>query len=174
MNVCRSAEDKPRRRINLVDKDGKENLSISINDYEEFIRYKDAVGYGLNMIKMVGKPVHGGPRVELVTNGQIISYLVDTGAAVNVMDQITLESMEPRPILTECPHSYYGYSSDKPIKMIGQFDAELERGRKKLVTRFVVAAVEQVCLISYDTARELGLVSIHLVKERVDELTCLS
>lgn len=46
------------------------------------------------MIRLIGKPVHGGPRVELETNSHFITYLIDTGAAVNVLDQVTLETVQ--------------------------------------------------------------------------------
>ncbi len=80
------------RKVNFVGDRG--TVEVSLDDYNKFAEYQDAVNYGLNMIRSVGKPgrVHSGPRVSLVTGGNQVQYLIDTGSSANVVGQSTFES----------------------------------------------------------------------------------
>ncbi len=80
------------RKVNFIGNRG--TVEISLDDYNKFAEYQDAVNYGLNMIRSVGKPgrVHSGPRVSLVTGGNQVQYLIDTGSSANVVGQSTFES----------------------------------------------------------------------------------
>lgn len=120
---------------------------------------------GLYMIKAVGKTqtLTSGPRVKTITEGHEVSYLIDTGSSANVLDQYTYDRLgRNKPELRPCEDKYYGYSADKPITMVGQFDTMIKHGSNETKARFVVSAGRHECLMCSNTACELGIITIKL------------
>jgi hypothetical protein len=56
--------------------------------------------------------------------------------------------------------SFYGYASNTPLQIIGQFVAPVRRGDKKVSGEFVVVKGRHECLLSYTTATQLKIITI--------------
>ena len=65
--------------------------------------------------------------------------------------------------MEECKAEYYGYSAEAPLKILGQFIAGIEFSGKRVKGGFVVIAGKEENLMSFSTARELGI--IHMADE---------
>ena len=101
------------------------------------------------------------PQTSVSINGQRIKMTIDTGSSINVIDKNTFAKLRN---ITLKPTSVkaYPFNSDKPVKMEGKFRALAESKHKFTVATIYVTSEDGGCLLSSDTAQELGLVSLHL------------
>ena len=87
-------------------------MSVSSEEYAEFIRYKQSVAYELGAISVsdeshINKIRHStGPRATLNICGSNVKLMIDTEAPVNVIDEPTFESLQVKP-------EFYGYTATK-------------------------------------------------------------
>jgi len=49
----------------------------------------------------------------LLTGVTLVTYLVDTGSQVNVLDESTYRRLMVMPELLPCERTFYGYSAEK-------------------------------------------------------------
>ena len=101
------------------------------------------------------------PQTSVSINGQLIKMTIDTGSSINVIDKNTFAKLRN---ITLKPTSVkaYPFNSDKPVKMEGKCRALAESKHKFTVATIYVTSEDGGCLLSSDTAQELGLVSLHL------------
>lgn len=78
-----------------------------------------------------------------------LSFLIDTGSPVNVIEERAYEKLKSKPALKPCNTLYYGFKSNTPMATRGQFDAKLVHNDKSENTTFIVVEVESECLLSY-------------------------
>ncbi len=135
--------------------------TVNDEEYAEFLRYKKATDYGLYRIKMASlHHVNGGPRSEIELLGNKISCLVDTGSPINVIDEKTFFSLKHLPMLEKCNTKYFGYTSDAPLQILGQFKSEVKSRGKTIQAGFIVIKGQAECLMSYTTAKELNIIKM--------------
>ena len=106
----------------------------------------------------------GCPYVKVKIAGQLVSMMVDTGASINVLDQNTFEKLkevELKPTKVKA----YPFNSKKPVEFRGKFETLIESKSRYCVATFYVMHEEDTgCLLSGNTAQELGVVQFNLNK----------
>ena len=101
-------------------------------------------------------------RVKVLDHS--FNFMVDTGASINVIDKETFAKL-PEIQLEQAKTRAFAYDNDKPVRIIGKFDAVLEKRKRYTVATFYVFNNNTSGnLISADTAQELGLMTLHLNK----------
>ncbi len=86
---------------------------------------------------------------------------IDTGSSINVIDKTTFASLQNLE-LKRTSVKAYPFNAEKPVKMEGKFRALVESKHKFTVTTIYVTSEDGGCLLSSETAQELGLVSLHI------------
>ena len=103
-----------------------------------------------------------GPRLTVIINGSKISLLVDTGSPINILDEKTFKSLVSKPVLEKCNTRYYGFTAKEPLTIFGQFTARIECKDKSASAGFIVIKGDAECLMSYVTAKALGVISLNI------------
>ena len=101
------------------------------------------------------------PQTSLAINGQHVKMTIDTGSSINVIDKTTFASLQNLE-LKRTSVKAYPFNAKKPVKMEGKFRALVESKHKFTVTTIYVTSEDGGCLLSSETAQELGLVSLHI------------
>ena len=88
--------------------------------------------------------------------------VVDTGASVNIIGEDTFQKFGQNIRLQKCKTSIFAYGASETLPIIGKFEATLETKSKLTVADLHVVKGNNVCLLSYETATNLGLVTVHV------------
>ena len=91
--------------------------------------------------------------------------LIDTGASINVIDEKTFQTIiksrqNKRISLSNTATKIYSYGGSKPLPVLGTFTTHVESKRKLTPATIYVIRGAHGCLLSYQTATELDLISI--------------
>ena len=102
------------------------------------------------------------PRVDVKVCGVDMKLLVDTGSSVNVLDAVSYDQIKSAaPLkLTKAKLDHYGTDQALPIR--GEISALIESKSKLATATFYVSEVDHTPLLTYETAKELGLIRITL------------
>ena len=104
------------------------------------------------------------PKVNVKMLGHKFQMTIDTGATINVIDRKTFQKLE-NVTLRNTNTQAYAYSNKTPVDFLGKFETIIEIKRRYTVGVFyVVNEYDSACLLSSQTAQELGLISLHLNK----------
>jgi hypothetical protein len=143
---CKSTQTNKTRKINMVKYDTESENESHIWS----IRVKKTI----NAIKNFFMPL-----ITLLICQTSVSFAIDTGAQVNLIDESTYNKLKIKPKLYKCNTSLYSYNNHKPIDVIGQFYTRvLLKGIFHKVC-FVVVKGSAGNLISYQTSVEMGIVN---------------
>jgi hypothetical protein len=58
--------------------------------------------------------------------GTPVDMMVDTSAPVNIIDEVTHGNLAKQPVLEACDTHFYGYTSNVPLPVRGQFLQRVE------------------------------------------------
>lgn len=152
------------KRVNQV-----EPFEDKTNQDAEKVETPESIGkvyyafYGGNNSNMILGKI-GGIAVEL---------LVDSGADVNLIKPETWEAMKQKKISVKSSVKgsskvLKGYGSDKPLVVVGSFEAEVVIGVKKVVAEFFVVQGGQRDILGDYTAKQLGVLKVGLNINRVN------
>ena len=136
---------------------------LSQAEYDEYLRYKRLTDYGLNTFAINGNPSshsESGPTASATVLDTSIAFLVDTGAPVNILDEATFSRIKGKTRLEKCTIPIYGYGATKPLKIMGQFSSTVKYKDSCIKSSFFVIKGRERCLMSYQTARTLGVILI--------------
>jgi hypothetical protein len=89
-----------------------------------------------------------------------LSFNIDTGAAVNLLDEERFKALKPTPKLTPSVRQIFGYSAATPLPIIGRFSTFISCNQKVVYAEFNVVRGNHGHLLSYRTCKELGLVKV--------------
>ena len=70
------------------------------------------------------------PDVKLRMANQELLFKIDTGSAVNVLDEEGYKLIRPTPNLDKNVKPTYGYSSEKPLAVMGKFTSRVTCNNK--------------------------------------------
>ena len=87
-------------------------------------------------------------------------FLVDTGAPVNVIDEITYAKFANKAPLEKCNISFYGYSSEKPLPILGQFVTQVQYKERSATAGFIVIKGNEQNLLSFKSSKDLGIILV--------------
>ena len=139
-HVCRS---KPRTVASV------ETDEISDEEYE----YVYTVNHQENR-----KP----PICQLQINGKSVEMMIDSGASVNLLDEITFARIKShdneslRPTHTKI----YSYGSETHLPLLGTLNATVKSSYASTSAQLLVVKGENGNLLSYHTAQKLGLIAV--------------
>ena len=102
------------------------------------------------------------PRTTIDIRGNIVSFVIDTGASVNIIDEKTYNSFPNPPKLSKAKTNIFTYGANTPVSVIGTFESECESNNRLTVGTFFVTRGDSGSLLSYKTASELGLIKISI------------
>ena len=102
--------------------------------------------------------------IKTKVGGQYVTMMVDTGASINVLDRNTFEKLtniELKPTKVKA----FPFNSKTPINFKGKFETLIEsKARYCVATFYVMHEKDTGCLLSGNTALELGIVTFNLNK----------
>ena len=101
------------------------------------------------------------PITKLKINNQKVQFTVDTGSTINLINEDTFKQLGNIP-LQKTHIKAYPFNSTAPVRMKGKFQTLVESRKRITVATIYVTAEDGGCLLSNDTAQELGLISLHL------------
>ena len=109
-------------------------------------------------------------ETKLTINGQEVSFLIDTGATVNILDEKSFEKINTtgKPVVLKKSNTkIFAYGSKASLQLLGTFEETVETNKKIAITRFHVAKNVERNLLSFQTAQELHLIKTDaLTKKR--------
>ena len=88
---------------------------------------------------------------------------MDTGSTINLINEDAFKQLGNIP-LQKTHIKAYPFNSTDPVKMKGKFQTLVESRKRITVATIYVTAEDGGCLLSNDTAQELGSISLHLSK----------
>ena len=103
---------------------------------------------------------NSGPRAKIDLCGETLSFLVDTGAPINVINEYTFNALAHPPRLDVCNGNFYGVGSNKPIEVLGQFTTSITFNGRSTKAGFIVIRGTSRSLLCFASATKLGIVSI--------------
>ena len=89
-----------------------------------------------------------------------VTFLVDTGATVNITDSTTYESLQREVRLAPAKTNIFAYGSTTPLQLKGCFNAMIELNLRYTVSQFYVMDGSGGNLLSGKTAHELKLIQL--------------
>jgi len=99
-------------------------------------------------------------RVTLLINSVATKLTVDTGATIDLTDSNTYENLKHKVSLHKSHTKVYSYGSNTPLKLKGQFQAQIETKKQFAVSQIHVSCGSGRNLLSAKTAQDLGLIQI--------------
>eukprot|EP00795_Rhopilema_esculentum_P007975 gene7975-13874_t len=104
------------------------------------------------------------PAVEVKINNCPVQMILDTGASTNIVDQATYNTLAAKGKirLQKSDASLFAYNMDTPLKTLGKFTATFESKHKVTVDDIHVISGNAGCLLSYKTASDLMLITLHI------------
>jgi hypothetical protein len=133
-------------------------------EHDEYLRYQKLIEYGLCTfaISDPSSQSHSesGPTASATVLNTSIAFLVDTGAPVNILDEATFSRIKGNTSLEECNIPIYGYGATKPLEIMGHFCSTVKYKDSCIKSCFFVIKGHERCLMSYQTARSLGVILI--------------
>jgi len=88
--------------------------------------------------------------------------MIDSGASVNLLDEITFARIKShgneslRPTQTKI----YAYGSETPLPLLGTFNATVKSSYASTSAQLLVVQRENGNVLSYHTAQKLGLIAV--------------
>jgi hypothetical protein len=157
------------RHLNTLDDTEAANThALDDEEYAKYMRFKQAKQYGLFAVKNDSR-TNDGPRANVIIEQTEMSLLIDTGAPINVIDEVTYNSMNPKPRLDKCQTTFYGYNATKPLPILGQFIAEVRSSKNTTKAGFIVIEGQAELLLGHKTAVDLGVIKILSPLNRDDQ-----
>ena len=98
------------------------------------------------------------PEATISIGKSKISMLIDSGASVNIMDMDTFSKLSPALTLQKSSTKIHAYGNVHSLFVEGKFTAIVETRRRYATATFYVVQGSSGCLLSYDTASDLGLI----------------
>ena len=119
-------------------------MDVDEEEFAEFIRYKTLLNYRIIKAITTDRPrinrieLSSAPKVTVKFFETHVKMMVDTGAPINVLDEVTYQQLRIKPKLEKCETKFYGYTSSTPLELMGEFKAKVEFNTRAVEGWFVV------------------------------------
>ena len=168
-SVCHAKSKSQKGKQHLKDNSKKQharNLEAAAdtcNSDSSGSEYSFACETGVNKVVQ--------PQVSIKVDGVKHQFLVDTGTTVNIMSHATFQKLSDKPKLCQTDTKIYPYGQNKPLDIVGQFNACLSSKHNSMCADIYVVKEYGYSLLSYTTSTELGLIHIssHLQPDIVND-----
>ena len=146
----------PRHDVNTVENrqntyDDEDNYIFTIHEKRETIPH-----YSIDSTHT--------PKPVFIVNvdDNLVKMLADTGAPVNIIGEITYQTLHPKPTLQPADTMLYPYGKDRPpIALLGKFQATLSSDYAQDYADIYVTEGDERPLLSHYTAETLNLIKIN-------------
>ena len=110
---------------------------------------------------MAGTTKPGQPKVKVYIREKPISFLVDTGSTVTIIDKATFEKLG-RPKVVPTGMRIFAFKAGQPIPLIGEgtWTLSTESGRSTKENVYVTADDNKGCILSCSAAAKLELIKL--------------
>ena len=98
------------------------------------------------------------PMCKVEIEGVEISALIDTGASVNVIDEVHFGKLSPRPTISSTTACIYTYGGTVPLPLRGVIQVKVVNEGRSTTAKFHVTEGNTGTLLRCHTAEDLGLV----------------
>ena len=106
------------------------------------------------------------PTAILLVFQSLVTFNMDTGSQVDLMDEMTFKKLRNKPSLSSCNTVLFGYNSNIPIKVLGEFKVRVKYKDQFIAIKLIVTKRSSGSLLSYDTSVKLGILKrVDLVNE---------
>ena len=104
------------------------------------------------------------PKVKVKINDILITMIVDTGASLDIIDEVTFHQLQQKTDiqLGRASTKLFAYGSDEQLPLLGQFTTVVETSRKFTPACLHVVKGNFGSLMSYKTASALDLVRVEI------------
>lgn len=105
----------------------------------------------------------GMPKVQLSVAGKTVTFLIDSGACANIIDIKTYDRIHKDATLIPTSRELFAYGSNTRLDLKGEINTNVACAANGRVvsTKLYVFSNATMCLLSYETARDLGILSIN-------------
>ena len=100
------------------------------------------------------------PKFKVKVNGTSINVMADTGASVNILDEVTFGKLRTKAKLSRTKKKIFPFGSNKPLPLVGKCSCEVETEKKFSVETFFIVKGTSGCLVCWQTSQRLGLVQV--------------
>ena len=159
-----SNSEKSENRVSQVSVGGSPQINdsnlqpLSQADLDDYWRYKKLLDYGLINFAIAQDHVVTGPRANVSIFDLNSSFLVDSGAPVNVIDEVTYPKIADKVPLEMCNINFYSYSAKTPLPILGQFVKRIQYKDRTATAWFIVIKGIAQNLLSFKSSVDLGII----------------
>ena len=113
------------------------------------------------------------PEMMVKINGVPIKVTIDTGPSINIFDESALMTINKKKqaTLQNSSTRICAYESQSCLKVLGQFDVQVETKDSSIKVTIHVLQGTNGSLMSYITARKLGLIKANICAVNIKQLT---
>ena len=108
----------------------------------------------------VSRPKASLPHAKIKVSDCNIQVMLDSGASVNIIDETTYQKLKCKPPLTKSTVPIFPYGSRTPLPAVGKFASLVESKLRFTNATFHVLQGSNGNLLGYDTATQLGLITV--------------
>ena len=101
------------------------------------------------------------PRMNLQLAGKTVTFLIDSGACANIIDIDTYKLIQNEVKLIPTTRELYAYGSSSKLDLKGEISTNIACTGRVVNTNLYVFNGANMCLLSFETARELNIMSIN-------------
>jgi hypothetical protein len=127
--------------------------------YSEAIRKYAADNIVFAIEQRQEKTLDTRPRSDIRIGEDHVNVMIDTGSTINVLSEHTYAKFTDKPRLYTCKTEYYGFKSDTPIPIVGQFATTATRNNIEAKAGFIVVSGHAENILGYKTAVELKIIN---------------
>ncbi|XP_066300907.1 uncharacterized protein [Branchiostoma lanceolatum] len=102
------------------------------------------------------------PNTKITIHQRKVSFLIDTGASVNILGEVSYRENLKGQSLQESSTVIRPYGGRGPLVVLGKFQTVVEANNRTSQTDIFVVRGTSGNLLSYETAKKLGLVEVHI------------
>ena len=139
-------------------------VQFTDEEFDEYQRYVSATEWDNNGLYMfMGRHFEDPNTITTISvNDAKVMAMVDTGAAANVLDERTYNSLCNKPDLIQLNKPYYGYGNpDQAFSVMGFCVTTISLKGKTLRAPYIVIQGSHQKLIGRKTAVALGMITLN-------------
>ena len=137
-------------------------VNLTLEEYDEYQRYLQATEFNDSLYAVY--PEGEDPNVidQVDINDAKVMAMIDTGAAANVIDELTYQSLCNKPEIVHLDKPFYGFGNpEKPLDIMGFCMATIRWKERDKRAPFIVIKGRHQALIGRRTAVALKMVTLH-------------
>lgn len=113
-------------------------------------------------------PASHAIKVELYLASEAVTFIVDTGASINIINRETWENCNKYNITCrQTAKHVFAYGHNSPLSLIGEYDMPVKYKNIKRLYTFVIFDGDYPCILGLQPSEELGIVTVNVTHDQV-------